>query len=65
MVVSVVIGAHGTVTKGLVNGPEDLEIKKMSGDCPNYSILKIDQNTAKSPAGLRRPAEIPSAKGSK
>ena len=28
------------------------------GDCPNYSIIKIDQNTEKSPDDLRRLAVI-------
>ena len=32
----------GTGTGGLGN-------KRMCGDCPNYSIVEIDQNTEKSP----------------
>ena len=43
-----VIGALGTVTKGLIQGLED-----MSGDHPNYSIIKISQNTEKSLGDLR------------
>ena len=46
-VIPVVIASHGTVTKGLVKGLENLEItgqvKKI-----NDSIAGIDQNTEKS-----------------
>ena len=31
--------------------------KRTSGDHPNYSIIKIDKNTEKSPEDLRRPAD--------
>ena len=37
----------GTRTGGLEN-------KRMNGDHPNYSIIKISQNTKKSPGNLRR-----------
>ena len=30
-------------------GTGGLEIKRMSGDYPNYSIVEIDQNTKKNP----------------
>ena len=33
-------------------GKGGLENKRMSGDHPNYSIIKIDQNTEKSPGDL-------------
>ena len=36
----------GTGTGGLVN-------KRTSRDHPNYNIIKIDQNTGKSPGDLR------------
>ena len=42
-----VIGILGTVTGGFGN-------KRKSGDHPNYSIIKIGQNTEKSPGDLRR-----------
>ena len=44
----IVSGALSAVTKGLVQGLEDLEIRN------NYSIIKLDQNTEKSPEHLRR-----------
>ena len=49
-IIPIVIGVLGTVTKGLAQGQEDLEIK----DCPNYSIVEIGQNTENSPGDLRR-----------
>ena len=49
-VVPIVIGALGTVTKGLIQGLEDLKIREY----PNYTIIKIDQNIEKSPGDLRR-----------
>ena len=52
-VIPIVIGALGTVTKGLVQGLADLEIRGMGGDPPNYSIVEISQNTKKSPGDLR------------
>ena len=47
-VISIVIGALGTVTKGLVKGIEELE------DPPNDSTVKIGHNTEKSLGDLRR-----------
>ena len=38
---------------GLVQGLEDLEKKRTSGDHPNYSIIENGQNTEKSPGDLR------------
>ena len=53
-IIPIVICAHGTVTKGLIQRLEDLEIMESVGDSPNYSIVKIELNTAKSPGDLRR-----------
>ena len=46
-VIRIVIGA-------LVTRPETLRNNRTSGDYPNYSIVKVGQNTAKSPGDLRR-----------
>ena len=53
-VIPVIISIRGTVTKGLVQGLEDLEIRGREGDHPNYSIVEIGQNSKKSPGDLRR-----------
>ena len=53
-IIPIVTGIVGTVSKGLVQGLEDLEITR--GDCPNYRIVGISQNTEKSPGDLRRVA---------
>ena len=50
-IIPIVIGAFGTVTKGLLKG---LENKRMGGDHPNYYIIENGQNTEKSPGDLRR-----------
>ena len=50
MVISIVIGAQGTVTKGLVQELEDVEICGWV----ETKIIDIDQNTEKSPGDLRR-----------
>ena len=52
-IISIVIGAFGTVTKGLLNVLEDL-IWRTSGDNQSYSIVENGQNTEKSPGDLRR-----------
>ena len=52
IIVIIIIGALGTVTKGLVQGLEELEIRGPSK--LHYSIIKIGQNTEKSPGDLRR-----------
>ena len=44
MVIPVVIGALGTVTKGLIKGLRGLGNKRMSGDHQNYGIVEIGQN---------------------
>ena len=38
----------------IIKGTGVLENKRTSGDHPNYSIIKINQNTEKSPGNLRR-----------
>ena len=48
-VIPFIIGALGTIPKGLVKGLEDLEIRKQE-----ESIIKISQNTEKRPGDLRR-----------
>ena len=52
--IPIVIGAFGTVTKGLIQGQKDLKITGQVGDHPNYSIIEISQNTGKSPRDLGR-----------
>ena len=51
IVIPVVIGALGTIPKGLVKGLDDLEIRT-STDHPDESIIKISQNTEKNPGDL-------------
>ena len=53
-VILTVIGALGTVSKRLVNGLAQLEIR----DHPNYCSVEVGQNTEKSPGDLRRYAVI-------
>ena len=52
-ILPIVIGAFGTVTKGLLKELEDLE-RRTSEDHPNDSIIENGQNTKKSPGDLRR-----------
>ena len=52
-VIPIVIGALGTIPKGLVKGLEDRNQRK-SRDHLDYSIIKIGQNMKKSPGDLRR-----------
>ena len=49
-VIPIAVGALGTIPKGLVKGLKDLEIRSH----PDYSIIKISQNTERSPVDLRR-----------
>ena len=49
IIIPIVIGAFGTITKGLLKG-----IKKTCGNHPNYYIIENGQNTEKSPGDLRR-----------
>ena len=51
-VIQLVIGTLSTVTKGLVQGLEDLEIKRRAETI--HSIIEIVQNTEKSPDDLSR-----------
>ena len=53
-VITIVIGAVGTVTKGLIKGLKDLKNKMTGEDQPTYSIIKISQDTEESPGVLRR-----------
>ena len=52
--ISIVIGALGTVTKRLIKGLKDLDMKKTRGDHLNYCITEIGQKTEKSQGDLRR-----------
>ena len=52
-IISIVIGAFGTLTKGLLEGLEDLEVGARV-DHPNYKIIENGQNTEKNPGYLRR-----------
>ena len=52
-VIPIVIGKLCIVTKGLVQGLGGLGNKRMSRECPNYSIVEISQNTEKGPGDLR------------
>ena len=51
-VTPIVISDFDTVTKGWIQGLEDLEIT--GGDHPNYNIIGIGQNTEKSHGNWRR-----------
>ena len=53
-IVPIVIGALGTVTKGLLKGLEDLEVLRTGRHYPNDSIAKNGQNPETSPGDLRR-----------
>ena len=53
-VMPIFIGALGTNLKRLGKGAKRLRNQKTSGDHPDYSIIKIGQNTEKSPGYLRR-----------
>ena len=53
-VIPIVIGALGTVNKRLVQGLENLEIRRPVETVLNYSILEIGQNIEKRPGDLRR-----------
>ena len=53
-VISVVIGALGTISKGLVKGTKRLRNQRTSKIYSNYSIVKIGRNTKKSPEDMRK-----------
>ena len=52
-VIPIIIGAFGKVPKGLEKTGK-LRNLRTSGDHLNYSIIKIGQNTEKSPGELRK-----------
>ena len=52
-VIPIVIGALGTLTQRIGTGTRELGNKGKSGNHPNDSIIKIGQNTEKSPGDLR------------
>ena len=45
-VIPIMIISLGTVTKGLIQGVEGLEINRRVERNPNYSIIEIGKNTA-------------------
>ena len=51
-IIPIVIGAFGTVTKGLLKGLEDLQVGGRVET--NNSIIENRQNSEKSPGDLRR-----------
>ena len=53
-IIPIVIGAFGTVTKGLLKGLKDLEVCERVETIQNYNIIDNGQNTEKSPGDLRR-----------
>ena len=53
-VISMVICALGTITKGIGAETEEFGNKRMSRDHPSYCIVKIGQNSEKSPGDLWR-----------
>ena len=53
-IIPIVIGAFGTVTKGLLKGFGGLGSWRTRRDHPNYYIIENGQNTEKSPGDLRR-----------
>ena len=48
--IPIIIGALGTLPKGLVKW---LEVMETNGDHPDYNIIDISQNTKESPGDLR------------
>ena len=58
--IPIVIGAFGTVTKGLLKGLEDLYVGGQVDTIQNNYIIENGQNTEKSPGDLRRLAVIQS-----
>ena len=53
-IILIVIGAFGTVTKGLLKGLGTWKLAEAGGDHPNDSIIENGQNTEKSPEDLRK-----------
>ena len=54
MIIPIVIGAFGTVTKGVLKGLEDFEAGGRVEDHPNYNIIENGKNTEKSPGDMGR-----------
>ena len=54
-IIPIVIGAFGTVTKGLLKGLEDLKAGGRVETIQNDSIIEDGQNIEKRPGDLRRP----------
>ena len=52
-VIPIVIGWLGIVSERIIKGTGKIGNKRTSGDHPNYSIIKIGQNTVKNPRDLR------------
>ena len=50
-VIPIILGALGTVPKGLERRLEELQI---GGDYPDYIFVKVGQNTEKSPGDQKR-----------
>ena len=57
-IIPIVIGAFGTVTKGLLKGLEDLEVGGCKWRPFKLQHIENGQNTEKSPGNLRRLAVI-------
>ena len=53
-IIPIVIGAFGTVTKGLLKELEDLEVGGRVETIENTTLLRTVRNTEKSPGDLRR-----------
>ena len=53
-IIPIVIGAFGTVTKGLLKGLEDLEVGGRVETIQTTALLGNGLNTEKSPGDLRR-----------
>ena len=53
-IVPIVIGALGTVTKGLLKGLDGHGSRRTGRDCPNGRIAENGQNPEKNPGDLRR-----------
>ena len=54
MFIPIIISALGTVTEGLSKGLENLEIRGRVETIKTTTLLKVDQNTEKSPEYLSR-----------
>ena len=54
IIIPILTGAFGTVTKGLLKGIGRFGSWWVSGNYPNYSIIENGQNTEKSTGNLRK-----------